>query len=166
MDMAQKRMFDRSITDNENFANMPMSAKALYFLLGMEADDEGFVSPRKVMGYHGANIDDLNILIAKNYCIRFESGIIVITHWHSNNYLDKSRIKRTQYQDERKLLGLTNMNRYVFNNGLTSVVQSRVEENKTPLGGELGNAADSELSPEARMAKITTIKDKMFRAQN
>ena len=43
--MAQKRMFDKAIIDTDKFMDLPMSTKALYFLLGMEADDEGFVSP-------------------------------------------------------------------------------------------------------------------------
>lgn len=123
-------MFDRAITDNEKFADMPMSAKALYFLFGMEADDEGFVSARRVMSYQGATPDDLKILLAKGYCIQFPTGILVITDWHSNNYLDRNRIKKTQYQEERKQLSLTNMQKYVLNGSLTSVEESRVEENR------------------------------------
>jgi len=38
--MACKRMFDKSIIENDWFMDLSMSSKALYFLLGMEADDE------------------------------------------------------------------------------------------------------------------------------
>ena len=38
--MASKRMFDKSIIENDWFMDLSMAAKALYFLLGMEADDE------------------------------------------------------------------------------------------------------------------------------
>jgi hypothetical protein len=86
--MAQKRMFDRAIIDTDKFMDMSMSTKALYFLLGMEADDEGFVSYKKVMRIHGGNEDDIKVLVAKNFLIKFESGVVVITDWNKNNWLD------------------------------------------------------------------------------
>ena len=80
--MAQKRMFDKRIIESDKFIDMPMSAKALYFLLGMYADDRGFVSPRYVMRMHGSNDDDLKLLVMKQYLIYFESGVVVITDWN------------------------------------------------------------------------------------
>lgn len=136
-------MFDKAITDTDKFADLPISAKALYFLLGMEADDEGFVSPRRVLRVHGGTDDDVKVLIAKGFLIPFESGVVVITNWHENNYLDRNRMKRTQYQDERSQLLLTDTRRYEFNNRLTTVqpeessreesrvVENRIEENST-----------------------------------
>ena len=38
-EMARKRMFDSALINQDNFYDLPMEAKALYFLLGMEADD-------------------------------------------------------------------------------------------------------------------------------
>jgi hypothetical protein len=131
--MAQKRMFDKSIIETDEFMDMSMTTKALYFLLGMEADDEGFVSPKRVMRIYGGSEDDLKVLIAKNYCIKFESGVVVITHWHENNYLDKKRVKATRYQTEKKLLALDKGKYNMLNNGLTDVKQmlreNRIEEN-------------------------------------
>ena len=98
--MASKRMFDKAIIDTDKFTDMPMSTKALYFLLGMEADDHGFVSPRRVMRVHGGGDDDLKILIAKGFLIYFETGVIVITDWHRHNKIRKERIKPTEYQNE------------------------------------------------------------------
>mgnify|MGYP001558153059 CR=1 FL=1 len=156
--MAQKRMFDRSITDTELFMDMPMSSKALYFLLGMEADDEGFASVRKVMRVHGGTEDDLNILLAKGFVIRFKSGVVVITHWKKNNWLDSRRIRKTEYVEEKKLL-ITVDGNYVLSNGLARVEESRVEENRKPNGGE-ENAGDSEIGERLRIAaKITKSKE-------
>ncbi len=121
-------MFDRAIIENEKFVDMPVSSKALYFLLGMDADDEGFVSAKKILRIHGGSDDDLNVLLAKGFCIKFPSGIVVITHWHENNYLDKNRMKRTQYEDERSQLLLTSSGKYEFNNGLTSIEERSVEQ--------------------------------------
>jgi len=105
--MASKRMFDKAIVDTDRFTDMPLSTKALYFLMGMEADDYGFVSPRRVMRMHGGTEDDVKILISKGFVIPFESGVVVITHWHKHNYLDKNRIKFTEYTDELALLTIS-----------------------------------------------------------
>ena len=42
--MAQKRMFDKSITNADNFLEMPDSSQNLYFHLSMNADDDGFIN--------------------------------------------------------------------------------------------------------------------------
>ncbi|AVT83655.1 hypothetical protein [Rhodopseudomonas palustris] len=114
-------MFDRAIIDTDKFIDLPVSAKALYFLLGMEADDEGFVSPKKILRVHGGTEDDVRILVAKGFVIQFDSGVVVITNWNENNYLDKKRIKPTQHQRERKMLKLTDLKKYELNRCLTAV---------------------------------------------
>jgi hypothetical protein len=47
--MAQRRMFSSQIVSSDEFLEMPLTSQALYFHLGMSADDDGFVSPRKVL---------------------------------------------------------------------------------------------------------------------
>lgn len=100
--MARKRMFDNEIISQDSFVDLPSEAKALYFLLGMEADDEGFVAPKKILRWHNISLDSLKLLIAKEYLIPFESGVVVITDWKRNNYLDKNRINETIYTEEKK----------------------------------------------------------------
>lgn len=102
--MARKRMFDNEIISQDSFVDLPSEAKALYFLLGMEADDEGFVAPKKILRWHNISLDSLKLLIAKEYLIPFESGVVVITDWKRNNYLDKNRINETIYTEEKKLI--------------------------------------------------------------
>ena len=143
--MARKRMFDSEIINQDSFLDLPMEAKALYFLLGMEADDEGFVSPRKVLRLHGGSNDSLKILVAKQFVIPFNTGVVVITDWKRNNYLNKNKLKETIYQEEKKQLifnqvteryelievsnsnGLTKV-KTEFNNSLTSIEENRVVE--------------------------------------
>lgn len=129
---AQKRMFDKAIIDTDRFMDLSMSTKALYFLMGMESDDEGFVSPKKVMRIHGGNDDDIRVLIAKNFIIPFESGVVVITDWNKNNWLDSRRVKPTEYQKEKKLLSILDDKSYSLSNRLASAqpVQYRIEENR------------------------------------
>lgn len=98
--MAQKRMFDNAIIDQDVFMDLPNESKALYFLLGMKADDDGFVSPRATMRVHQISNDALRVLIAKKFVIPFESGVVVITDWKRNNWMDKRRTTRTIYTKE------------------------------------------------------------------
>jgi len=152
-------MFDKSIIETDEFMDMSMTTKALYFLLGMEADDEGFVSPKRVMRIYGGSEDDLKILIAKNYCIAFQSGVVVITNWHENNYLDKKRVKATRYQTEKKLLALEKGKYKMLNNGLTDVKQmlreNRIEENRIEENSieEKHNLAYARLLTEGKQTK-------------
>ncbi len=126
--MAQKRMFDKRITDSDKFTDLPNSSKALYFMAGMSADDRGFFQPRRLQKMNGFTDDDFKVLIAKRYFIAFESGVMVITDWNKNNYLDKNRITETEYVDELKLLKLIN-EKYELNNGCLTNVKPMFNQN-------------------------------------
>ncbi len=97
-------MFSAQIVTTDAFLEMPLTTQALYFHLGMSADDDGFVSPRKVLRMTGAGEDDLKVLLAKGFVIPFQSGVIVITHWKQNNYLRNDRYTPTIYKAERENL--------------------------------------------------------------
>lgn len=101
--MAERRMFAKTIVLSDAFLDMPLTARCLYFTLGMLADDDGFVnSPKSIIRQCGASEDDLRILIAKKFVIAFENGVIVIKHWRLNNYLRSDRYKPTVYADEKQ----------------------------------------------------------------
>lgn len=94
--MAEKRMFTKSIVLSDDFLDMPMSTRCLYFTLGMLADDDGFInSPKAIVRQCGASLDDMRILIAKKYLLEFDTGVIVIRHWRLNNYLRSDRYTQT-----------------------------------------------------------------------
>ena len=148
--MATKRMFDKAIIETDSFLDLPISAKAMYFFLGMEADDRGFVSPKRIMRVYGGSDDDIKVLVAKNYIIPFESGVVVITHWHQNNWLDSRRTKETQYTLEKNSLTLTANNKYVLSKRLARIEENRIEENT------------EELSEEERKRKLKEIKNNLM----
>lgn len=111
--MAERRMFARSIVESDAFLDMPLSARCLYFALGMVADDDGFVgNPKSVMRQASATQDDLKLLIAKRFVLSFESGVIVIKHWRINNYIQKDRYKSTTYVEELNTLTLDDKGAY------------------------------------------------------
>ena len=138
--MAQKRMFDKTITNNDNFLEMPDSTQNLYFHLSMEADDDGFVDNWKsIMRMTGKKEDDLKLLIAKSYIIPFDSGVIVIKHWRINNYLRSDRYNETKYIDEKKQLSIKRNGEYALEEkelgiptGIPTVSteENRIEENR------------------------------------
>ena len=98
-------MFAKTIVLSDAFLDMPMSARCLYFTLGMLADDDGFVNaPRSIMRQCGASDDDMKLLITKKFVLIFDSGVIVIKHWRINNYLQKDRMNPTKYIEEKAML--------------------------------------------------------------
>ena len=112
--MAERRMFAKSIVLSDAFLDMPLSARCLYFTLGMFADDDGFVgSPKGIMRQCGASKDDLLVLIQKRFVLAFESGVIVIKHWRINNYLQNDRHKKTTYLEELYTLKTDEKGAYV-----------------------------------------------------
>lgn len=105
--MAQRRMFSLQIVDTDAFMDMPLSAQALYFHLGMRADDDGFLSnARRIQKLVGAADDDLKLLILKRFVLTFDSGVIVLKHWKISNYIQKDRYKPTLYREEKATLYL------------------------------------------------------------
>ena len=131
--MAERRMFAKTIVDSDMFIDMPMSARLLYYDLAMRADDDGFVnSPKKIMRFVGASMDDMNVLIAKQFIIPFESGVVVIKHWRIHNYIRKDTYKETPYKDEKALLYLDKNNGYRLENECPSTnCQRTVNEPST-----------------------------------
>lgn len=132
--MAGKRMFSNQIVDTDKFRNLGQSAQALYFILGMDADDDGFVSFQKANKLYGFQVSDLRTLQQQNFVIVFETGIIAIVHFHINNWLDKRRTKPTVFQRELHDLKLTEAKSYMLSNRLAEAKQTlgenRIEENR------------------------------------
>ena len=113
--MAERRMFAKTIIDSDAFLDMPLSTQSLYFHLSMRADDDGFINnPRKIQRMIGGSDDDLKLLVAKNFIIPFESGIVVIKHWKIHNYIQSDRYKQTVYQEEKKMLEIKKNRAYTL----------------------------------------------------
>lgn len=105
--MANRRMFSLDVVDTDRFLEMPVTTQALYFHLGMRADDDGFVSsPKRITTLVGCNEDDLKLLIAKQFVIPFESGVLVISDWNVNNWVRPDRKHETRFTEEKKMLSI------------------------------------------------------------
>lgn len=140
--MAERRMFAKTIVLSDAFLDMPMSARCLYFTLGMLADDDGFVNaPRSIMRQCGASDDDMKLLLAKKFVLLFDSGVIVIKHWRINNYLRNDRYVETKYTEEKATLELDKNGAYtsgipggiptgIPNNGIPSIGKDRIGKDR------------------------------------
>lgn len=118
-------MFSKDITGSDAFLEMPASSQALYFHLGMEADDDGFIgNPKKVMRVMGVNEDDMKILLTKKFILAFESGIVVVKHHRINNKWDSHNCKRTIYLEEFSELRIKENRAYTLDKTQGLPVQS------------------------------------------
>lgn len=97
-------MFSPQVVESDAFLDMSLSAQALYFHLGMHADDDGFVNPRKYVRMLGNTDDDLKVLVGKRFLIPSDNGVVVVKHWRMNNYIRKDRYTPTVYLEERSHL--------------------------------------------------------------
>jgi hypothetical protein len=137
--MANKRMFSKEIVGSDAFQDMPASSQLLYFHLGMEADDDGFIgNPKKIARSIGVAEDDMKILVAKRFVLLFDSGVLVIKHHRINNNWDKYNCKRTMYLEELSQLYIKENKAYTKDKTQGIPVQSenslktvfRIEENR------------------------------------
>ena len=130
-------MFAKTIIDSDAFLDMPLSTQALYFHLSMRADDDGFINnPKKIQRMVGCGDDDLKLLVAKNFIIPFESGVVVIKHWKIHNFIRNDRYKETVYQEEKAMLSLKENKSYTLGipNGYQMDTQYRLGKDR--LGKE------------------------------
>jgi hypothetical protein len=162
--MAQRRMFSPAIVESDAFLDMPSSSQALYFHLGMYADDDGFVNPKKIMRIMGASDDDIKVLIGKRFVLPFDSGVIVIKHWRINNLIRKDWHKDTNYIKEKNALKLKDNGSYteLVNESLTfrqhSIVKNSIVKNSLEYIAEDTSAEKIEVIPNLLEDKQKHIK--------
>ncbi len=127
--MAERRMFTKKITDSDAFIELSSSTQALYFHLNQGADDDGFNNQvQNAMFKAHASVDDLKVLLMKNFIIRFESGVIVIKHWRMHNTLRKDRYTPTSFQEELSALAIKDNGSYTLNDDGCQVVAKRLPQ--------------------------------------
>lgn len=103
--MADRRMFHKNVVESDSFLGMPISAQALYFHLGMYADEDGFVNgPRRIARAVGAGDEALQVLIKERFLLEFSGGVVLIKHWRIANSLKNDRAKLPQYPELAELV--------------------------------------------------------------
>ena len=97
--MAERRMFHMSVVESDAFLDLPIGAQALYFHIGMHADDDGFVNgPKQIMRKMGGEPEMLQALYDRGFLLDFD-GIAVVKHWRMANSMRIDRMKPLQYPE-------------------------------------------------------------------
>lgn len=98
--MAERRMFSSRVTGAARFLRLPPSAQALYFHLGLYADDEGIAEGFSVVGMVRGRDEDLFLLEEKGFVkILNEDLVTYIVDWNECNQLRADRAKQSIYHD-------------------------------------------------------------------
>ena len=145
--MSQRRMFSPEIVESDEFLTMPISSQALYFHLGMNADDDGFIQPKILMRACGFAEDDLKILLAKRFLLAFDTGVVVIKHWLIHNMIRNDRYKPTRFVEEKKQLVLKENKAYT---------EAKV------VGCQFGNQP----APQVRLGKVRLVTTQKTKIEN
>lgn len=149
--MATRRMFSLDVVNTDAFLDLPVTAQALYFHLGMRADDDGFVgSPVRIMRSIGGEMDDLENLVNKGYIIRFDSGVIAITHWKWNNQIRKDRYNPTMHTLEKSLIVEDEAKKYLLVSKLATVWQPHGNRMETQNRIEKDNLDEESIEVEGK----------------
>lgn len=155
--MAERRMMAIRIIDDDAFLDLPMGARLLYYDLTMRADDDGFITPKKVMRLIGAGQKDLDALVRSGFLIAFDSGVVAITHWRQSNALRKDRYTPTVYQEEFSSLQVNNgvYERYIGCQTVAKVSsQDKEPGNQVATSGcQTGNQAATKRQPAVATGK-------------
>ena len=99
--MAKYRCLSDEILYNDNFLSLPASARDLYNYINQKTDDYGFCCEvQNIMRTLRAKPKDLQLLIDKNYLIKFEDWLYLEKHFNINNRnLRRDRIKPSNYSE-------------------------------------------------------------------
>lgn len=98
--MATRRMFSVRLINSAKFLRMPISSQALYFHLGLHADDDGVVEAYPVIRMVGCTEDDLRVLVTKGFVRVLNDDLVAfITDWNEHNKIRADRKIDSIYKD-------------------------------------------------------------------
>lgn len=107
-------MFSKNVVLSDVFLSLPLSTQALYYLFGMNCDDDGVVpNPIALMKMGKYKKSDYQNLLDKRYILEDEkSKVAIIKHHKINNYIPKDRYKPSTYQEELEKLTINEYGAY------------------------------------------------------
>lgn len=97
--MAEKRMISKRVFLSNGFHRMSNGAKALYVMLALHSDDDGFSNSAAICeAFLGVGDEALSELIRGGFVMWFEDeGVALITHWKQQNCLKNERVGKLSY---------------------------------------------------------------------
>ena len=148
--MAIRRCFSKKIVRSDDFLDLPVSTQLLYFQLGMEADDRGYINnARSVIKITGCGVGDLEMLIAKRFVLVRQEKLILIKGWRINNSIQPTRVCESQYVDDLKLLFFDERGSYTE------------RETNLPVSKIICRQDDDKVSTQVNLIEDNLIKDNL-----
>ena len=98
--MANRRMFARTVTTSGRFLRLSAQSRLLYFSLGMEADDDGFVEGLSQLMLSGSGMEHLEELEQRGFVqvCDWENLVVYIRDWRENNLIRADRYTPSVYR--------------------------------------------------------------------
>lgn len=97
--MAERRMFSRTVVGSARFLKLSREARLLYYDLGMDADDDGFVEAFAVLRKTSASEEELNLLARQGLVEILDENLVTrICDWNRNNQIRKDRYRPSIYR--------------------------------------------------------------------
>ena len=140
--MAERRIFHASVVESGAFLDLPVGAQALYFHIGMHADDDGFVNgPKQIARKLRVGRQYIGLLVEKGFLLRFEEEV-VIRHWLVANSLKSDRMRLPRYTEIAAKLYVEENRQYTLEKleEKLSLLESRkaiLESKRNPKGREV-----------------------------
>lgn len=122
-------MFSKSITNSSKFLKMPVSSRLLYYDLGMNADDDGFVEHFMVLRMTGATQQDLGVLELNGLVKVFDDNVLWIKDWKENNYIQKDRYQPSKYLQMYELDTICIQDGYTGKDSIGKLSIGNIKEN-------------------------------------
>lgn len=91
------RCFNSDIVESDEFMEMPVSARCLYYELGMKTDSRGYITGwRSLLLSLKASEDDVRLLLAKRFLmLRADGRLLLQKHFNRNNKMRMDRCAET-----------------------------------------------------------------------
>ena len=109
------------------------------------------------------------MLIAKNFIIPFESGVVVVKHWRINNYIRSDRYVPTVYTEEKNMLIEKKNHAYSLKNQqgipvgipMVSIDKNRLDKNRLNNSSSRGSKINllNMLTPEETSMLFSLYED-------
>lgn len=161
--MANRRCFSKDIVCSDDFYDLPISSQALYFHLGMNADDRGYVNnARTIIKIIGSSSGDLEALIQKKFVLVRNNNLILIKGWRINNSIQPSRLVETHYTEDLKTLFFDENNSYTENKTNTPC-QQFVDKTATICQQNVDNLSTQDNIIKGNISEDNLIKENVIK---
>lgn len=125
--MANRRMFSKKVTNSSNFLMMSQSAQALYFHIGMNADDDGFCEIFTITRMTESKPDDIRALLERNFIYVVDNKVCIVKDWYENNFIRSDRYEKSKYLKDAKMAEIHDIVTK-SNTGIPLVYQTATED--------------------------------------